>query len=122
MTREGQPTQPYRPPEAERHQDYVWLAENIEQFAPLARDAFATQGRGMLWVDTTVIGETGGNPIFYAPESILAKLDDADTQRLVRDYDPLSELVVYLVKGEGRTSAYRLRPPSMTAMPVTILN
>lgn len=59
-------------------------------------------------VDTTSRLTGRGHPFGYLPQEHLA--DDADITRLVTGYDPQAEFVVVLLKSEGRTSSYRVKP------------
>jgi hypothetical protein len=93
----------------ERQADMGWIGENFHVFWPTAKHAYQEFGRGLLVVDTTqqpIPG--GGHPFGYFAQGQIEELDDEDTKRLVREYNPKKEFVVMLLKPEERTSSYRV--------------
>ena len=93
----------------ERQPDLAWIVENIHIFWPAATTAFEKQGRGAIVVDTTSRPAGEGNPFGYFPQEFFEQRDYEDTNRMVAQYDPETELVVMLLKSIDRTSTYRLR-------------
>jgi hypothetical protein len=62
-------------------------------------------------VDTTVQPlPAAGHPFGYFAQEQVEEYDDDDITHLVQGYDPEHEFVLILLKGEGRTSTYRVRP------------
>lgn len=100
----------------ERQSDLAWIRDNLHVFTPAAEEAFAQYGRGALVVDTTVQPVPGGgHPFGYFTREQIEAYDDEDIKRLVREYNPPDEMVVVMLKEEGKTSSYRiqeLRPGS----------
>ncbi len=106
--------------EAEASYDARWIGENLYLFDPLAREGFATLGRGAIVAN---VGELirrihyeEGHPFNYRTaerggwlESI--ELEDMSQAESVPDllkiYDPQNEMVVVLAK-DFRGSAYRV--------------
>jgi hypothetical protein len=104
--------------EQERQHDRAWLAENLHVFWPLATTVFKREGRGALVVDTTSRPTGEGHPFGYFPHTVIKAIGDDDTKRMVGEYDPEQEFVVLLLKPQGRTSTYRVRPrPNGSAAP-----
>ena len=72
------------------------------------------EGRGAIFIDTlTTTPHAGGsgNPMFYLNEQAIEKTEQhSDALRMVRAYEPSSELVTVLVK-KGRESTYRVGVP-----------
>lgn len=94
----------------ERQSDLAWIRDNLHVFTPVAEKAFKQHGRGALVVDTTVQPITGGgHPFGYFPQEQVESYDDEDIKRLVREYNPHTELVVVMLKEEGKMSSYRVR-------------
>jgi hypothetical protein len=78
----------------------------------MAQLGYQAVGRGAVVVDTTTTAvHPGGvgHPFGYLEEATLRQWGDADTQRLVRDYEPTAEFVTMLLKAHERVSSYRLR-------------
>lgn len=104
----------------ERWTDLSWIAQHLPAFHPVARAAYDAWGRGALVINTTVQVPERGHPFTYALQEEIARYEDKDIDRLVAEYVPDNELVVVLLKTEGRTSAYRVRsgrPPGPTSGP-----
>lgn len=94
----------------ERQSDLRWIRENLHVFIPAAKEGYEQVGHGALVVDTTVQPVPGaGHPFSYFPQAQINEHDDEDIKRLVREYNPPSELVIVMLKPEGRTSSYRVR-------------
>ena len=94
----------------ERLHDLEWIAENLHIFWPAAKNAFEESGKGAIVVDTTSRPTGEGNPFGYLLQEILEEGDDEDLMRMVDEYNPESELVVLLIKGDNKTSTYRIKP------------
>jgi hypothetical protein len=94
----------------ERQNDRDWIADNLPDFWSMATTAFGAHGRGALVVNTTTRVGHKGHPVAYFPEAVVNGLEDEDTQRMVREYNAEQEFVVCLLKSDGRTSTYRVRP------------
>jgi hypothetical protein len=91
----------------ERLSDMVWIGQNVEAFWRAAQQQYREQGRGAIVVDTTVQAASGGHPFFYYSQAQIIEMGDADTQRMIREYDPNIEIVVLLLKPRERLSVYR---------------
>lgn len=94
----------------ERERDFEWIGENLNDFWPLAKNAFEEIGRGVIIVDTTSQLKGDGNPYGYISKTDIEEFDDEDTKRMVQEYDPEIEFVILLFKSDDRTSTYRVRP------------
>ena len=95
--------------EQERSGDFAWMGENLPILWQAAEQLYVKMGRGLVVVDlTTVI--LGGHPIFFVPKSDIDG-SDRDAFRMVNEYDPDWELVVTLLKEDGRFSTYRVGIP-----------
>ncbi|MCA9874041.1 MAG: hypothetical protein KC441_10305 [Anaerolineales bacterium] len=97
----------------ERQADLGWIQAHADLFWAAAQIGHQADGRGALFVDTTVQLAEWGHPFGYIPQDLVEEFQDADINRLVRDYDPAAEFVVVLLKTDDRASSYRLRlrPP-----------
>ena len=94
----------------ERLHDLSWIGENLSVFWPAASKMFKEAGRGALVVDTTVkVGERGVHPFGYLPQEMVEEGEDEEVERMLREYNPERELVVTLLKPEGRVSSYRVQ-------------
>lgn len=94
----------------ERQSDLRWIRENLHVFIPAAKEGYEQAGRGALVVDTTVQPSPGaGHPFGYSSQEQINEHDDEDIKRLVREYNPPSELVIVMLKPKDRTSSYRVR-------------
>ena len=94
----------------ERQGDLAWVQENRELFRAVASLAFEDVGRGAIVVDTTIQPIPGeGHPLAYFTQERVEEHGDQDTQRMVTEYDPETELVLVLLKSDNRTSTYRVR-------------
>lgn len=93
----------------ERLADMAWIAENSGLFWPAAQQQYREQGKGALVVDTTIEAPGGGHPFFYYSKQQIDEMDNEDAQRMVREYDPLCEMVIVLLKSEERVSVYRVQ-------------
>jgi hypothetical protein len=93
----------------ERLRDMEWIRENYHVFSPAAAAAFVQQGRGAIVVDTTSRPTGEGNLFGYYPQALVDAKDDEDVKRMVREYDPTSELVVVMLKPGERMSTYRVQ-------------
>lgn len=95
----------------ERAEDLAWIQENLDVFDFAARLAYEGAGRGAIVVDTTVQpAPGGGHPFAYFSQEQIEEYEDEDTTRMVKEYEPEQEFVLVLLKEEGRTSTYRVRP------------
>ena len=93
----------------ERQADLDWIGENLDVFWTAATAAFEDVGRGAIVIDTTTQPIPGaGNPFAYYSQEQTERQGNENTQRMVREYDPVHELVVVLLKS-GRISTYRVR-------------
>jgi hypothetical protein len=92
--------------------DLKLIADNWSVLLPAAERAFEEHGRGMLLVDTTRI-ESGGYPFQYVRMAALPP-GDSDCERMVRTYDPEKEIVISLVRADGRVYSYELGRPGET--------
>ena len=93
----------------DRLSDLVWITENLEILWPVAHEQFQKHGPGAIVVDTTVRPIGTGHPFTYMPRSTVNASSSADTQRMVREYDPKSEMVIVLLKKIRRESTYRVQ-------------
>ena len=100
--------------ETERLEDQKWIAENLHIFQHTAQTAFESQGRGVIVVDATtqILGE--GNPFGYISQEAVEQTEDADVQRMTKEYDPAKEFVIVIIKPEDRLSTYRVQPTPRT--------
>jgi hypothetical protein len=93
----------------ERISDLLWIQENSEIFWKAATEQYKEQGRGALYIDTTKRPTGKGNPFAYFPQKTVEELDDKDVIRMVKKYDPYTEMVIVLIKSQERTSAYQIQ-------------
>lgn len=91
----------------ERQADLAWIRNYLFMFQPVATAGFADDGRGAIVVDTTWHSD-GGNTFEYFPQSVFEEWGDEDIQRMIREYDPLHELVMVMLKANDHTSTYRV--------------
>jgi len=94
----------------ERLSDLAWIQENLDVFWPAAQAQYRRAGRGAIVVDTTIRPTGAGNPFTYLAQAEVDKTLDHEAQRIVREYDPDTEMVIVLFKQKGRISVYRCRP------------
>ena len=93
----------------ERESDIDWIAENHDVFWTVATLAFEDAGRGALVIDTTIQPLPGaGHPFGYFSQEQVEEAANEDTRRMVKEYDPMQEFVLVLLKPGDRTSTYRL--------------
>ena len=93
----------------ERDSDLDWIWENLTVFWTAVLNAIADTGLGAIVIDTTTQPIPGaGNPFAYYSQEQVERQGNKDTRRMVREYDPVHELVVVLLKS-GRISTYRVR-------------
>lgn len=96
----------------QRLDDMAWVLENLHVFWPAAQEQYAEQGRGAIVVDTTVQPEgESGHPFTYFDEAKVAETADGDAERMVREYDPETEIVIAMLKEHERVSVYRVQVP-----------
>ena len=93
----------------ERPFDHAWIIENLPVLWPAAQKQYQVLGRGSIVVDTTVQPTGAGHPYTYLTQQQIDERRDRDAQRMVREYDPVAEMVVVLLKPKDRMSVYRLR-------------
>lgn len=94
--------------ERERGADLAWIRENLHVLWPMARQAYDEAGRGAIFVDTTIRPSGLGHPFGYFPREMVEEYGNADTLRMVLEYDPTREMVTVLLKTENRSSSYRI--------------
>jgi hypothetical protein len=92
----------------ERGSDLIWITENMHVFWPAAQKQYQQHGRGAVVVDTTSRPTGAGHPFTYYPQAQVNETEDEDAQRMVREYDPQSEMVIILLKPQDRVSVYRV--------------
>jgi hypothetical protein len=85
------------------------IVENQHVFWPAAQHQYQALGRGTIVVDTTVRPTGVGHPFTYYTQAQINKARDRDAQCMVREYDPIAEMVVALLKSKERVSVYRIR-------------
>lgn len=68
-------------------------------------------------MDTTDTSSEDGHPVWYLTQEQLSAFGDADTLRMVGEYDPTWELVTMLLKIEARVSTYRIGVPEAQLTP-----
>ncbi len=105
----------------QRQSDLAWVAENSHILFPAAVEQYIQHGRGVLVVDCTVVPLAGvGHPFAYFPQALVEQLGDVDAIRMVEEYIPTAEIVVVMLKSQGRVSTYRIQtvqpPPSSTVI------
>lgn len=112
------------PTAKERTADQAWIRQNMQLFAPLARDGYAGKGRGALAVNIAELvlrlHFEEGHPFNYHPshgewlETANAYMPESERLDLLEwfdHYNPDTELLILLYKFE-RVSAHRLPLPS----------
>jgi hypothetical protein len=90
------------------------IADNWDVLLPAAEHGFEERGRGTVLADTTRL-ENGGYPIQYLNLAALPD-DDSVCGRMVRTYDPQKEVVVSLLRDDGRVYSYQLGRPTQTTL------
>jgi hypothetical protein len=94
----------------ERQGDLFWFQKNRELLWTVASLAFDDLGRGAIVVDTTLQPIPGrGHPLAYFSQERIEAQNDEDTERMVSDYDPETEIVLLLLKPGDRSSTYRVQ-------------
>ena len=89
--------------------DLAWIAENLDVFWLAAQQLYPERGRGAIVVDTRVRPCANGHPFTYFTQAEVNATHDHEAQRLVREFDPDTEMVIVLLKQKGRISVYRCR-------------
>ena len=92
----------------ERWSDMAWISENVHVFWPAAQQQHQTLGRGAIVVDTTLRPTGAGHPFTFYSQEQINQTDDKDAQRMVREYDPETEMVIVMLKPQDRVSVYRM--------------
>jgi hypothetical protein len=87
----------------DREIDMRWLYENLKAFLPFAEQNYEKKGRGALLIDHSKPGAVP--PVRYMRAGEI-ELDEY-TQRMTRNYDPKSQIVVVILKSE-RQSSYQI--------------
>jgi len=106
-----------------RQADLDWISHNLDVFRATADLAFEDDGRGAIFVDTTIEPVPGaGRPFAYLSQEHVEEFGCEDARRMVVEYDPAHELVLVRLKSDDRTSTYRGASParcrsSQTASP-----
>ena len=95
--------------EQDRQKDMAFIQENADIFQLASANAFFDAGRGAVVVETTIMDKDEWHPIAYYSEKAVELDFDEDTQRMVREYEPMEEFVIVLLKPKERTSTYRIR-------------
>ena len=95
--------------ERERKGDLAWAGENLPILWRAAVESYVKMGKGLVVVDLTTL-IMGGHPIFFAPQGDMDGIDK-DAIRMLNEYDPDWELVITLLKEDGRSSTYRVGIP-----------
>ncbi len=93
----------------ERVFDMAWIRENQHLFWPSAQQQYQAVGRGAIVVNTESRPQGTGHPFTYLSQEEVNKSCDSDVQRMVRQYDPETEMVVVLLKKNNKVSSYRLK-------------
>ena len=94
------------PRQSERIVDLAWLAENMHILFPAAREKFEAVGRGCIVVDCTTVIKNG-NRFGFVPQAKVP-LDESELKRMLREYEPATQMVVHLLKTGDNTSTYRV--------------
>ena len=85
-----------------------WVANNLSALVLAAQTGYAEHGRGMILAS---FGPAGRHPAFaFVP--LVDIPDDADSRRMVQEYDPGAQLVVSVVR-EGFISSYQVEIPGL---------
>ena len=93
----------------ERESDLAWIVANLDQFSVTAKRAFIEAGRCAIFVDTTIqLAPDAAHPYGYVLQVQIEEAANDDTKRMVKEYDPLREFVVVLLKPGDRVSTYRI--------------
>lgn len=95
--------------QGERASDLAWIGENFHSFVVAAREQYKKEERGAIVVDTTEQQLGTGHPFTYWPQGQVNQTDDRDVQRMLKQYDPETEIVIVLLKEKGKQSSYRLK-------------
>ena len=93
----------------ERTSDLAWINENLHILWPAAQEQYEKVGHGAIVVNTLSRPLGTGNPFAYLTQEQAQETFDSDVQRLVRQYDPETEIVIVLLKEQGKQSSYRLK-------------
>jgi hypothetical protein len=97
--------------ERERAEDLAWIGENLEIFWQAAQQGYAAHGRGAIGVDTTAQPTGAGHPFGYLTQAQIVHYGGRDEMRMVATYNPAREVVIVLLKPQGRVSSYRVGIP-----------
>jgi hypothetical protein len=89
--------------------DRVWIDENLTVLQPFAISEFDEIGPGAIFVNTTEYDEDESrHPCYYMPQAIIEELENEETKRIVREYDPHQEFVIILVKAGERECTHQI--------------
>jgi len=94
------------PVPGERISDLTWVLENMHVLFPAALERFEDVGRGCIVVDCTVVIENG-NPFAFVPQAKMPP-SEPELERMVREYEPATQIVLHLLKKGDNTSTYRV--------------
>ena len=96
--------------DSEGKRDLAWIEENLPLFWQTAVQGARLMGRGAIMVDVEGRPMGSKNLFTYFSLEELARFEDAEMQRLVRQYRPDDEFVLILLKPEARTRSYQIQP------------
>ena len=94
------------PRPGDRLSDLRWIAENMHILFPAALEKVGVSCRGCIVVDCTVVIE-GGNRFAFVPQAEMPP-GEPELARMVREYEPGTQVVVHLLKADDNTSTYRV--------------
>jgi hypothetical protein len=66
-------------------------------------------GRGAIIVHTFEQSDDDGHPFSYLQQSIIEDFDDEEIEQNVREYDPMTEIVIILMKTRNHAKTYKVQ-------------
>ena len=94
--------------EQTREAELAWINENLSAFQQFVVEQYDEQGRGAILVNTGFTSEEQGHPYWYLPQAVIEDLGVGQDIQLVRNYDPLKEIVLIFQKAASPTSTHRI--------------
>lgn len=88
--------------------ELAWINENLPAFQQFVIEQYDDQGRGAILVNTGFTSEEQGHPYWYLPQAVIEDISNEQDIQLIRNYDPLKEIVIIFQKAESPTITHRI--------------